>query len=126
MGKITVIYHAPPGDDRVVDMRGVTFFDGQPVEIDTEEHTALANKLRTNWHFEVSGGEAPIDGLPASDQEPDAEGLVAVHRGRGSWSIMKGDAEVIQGIDKAEAEAFNALSDDDKAAYVEAYKPATE
>lgn len=124
MGKITVIYHAPPGDDRVVDMRGVTFFDGKPVEIDTEEHTALANKLRTNWHFEVIGDETlPPELLPPV---ADDAGLIAVHRGRGSWSIMKGDAEVIQSIDKAEAEAFNALSNDDKAAYVEAYKPATE
>jgi hypothetical protein len=47
-------------------------------------------------------------------------GLRAVHRGRGSYSVMQGDTdqEVLPNLSKADAEAFNALSDDDKVAYV--------
>lgn len=46
----------------------------------------------------------------------------AVHRGRGSWSVMDGDTEVVEGLDKAKADQFNALNDADKATFVEASK----
>ena len=44
--------------------------------------------------------------------------LKAIHRGRGSFSIMRGDKEVKDGLSKADADAFNAMSDEDKAAFV--------
>jgi hypothetical protein len=46
----------------------------------------------------------------------------AKHRGAGSWSVMQGDTEVVEKLDKTAAEAFNALSDEDKAKFVEANK----
>lgn len=49
-----------------------------------------------------------------------APGLNAVHRGGGSYSIMHGYEEVTEGLSKADA--FNAMSDEDKSAYVEAKK----
>ena len=55
---------------------------------------------------------------------PDLQGaldpnkLEARHRGRGSWSIMRGDEELKEGLSKDDAEAFNALSDEEKAEYV--------
>lgn len=49
------------------------------------------------------------------DAEPE---LVAVHRGRGSYSIMRGAEELADGLTKADADQFNALSAADKAAFV--------
>lgn len=45
-------------------------------------------------------------------------GVKAVHRGGGSYSIMDGDKELVEKLSKDDAEAFNALSDEDKAAFV--------
>lgn len=58
---------------------------------------------------------------PAEAAEPavePVEPLVAKHRGRGSYSIMRGDDEVAENLSKAEADDFNAMSDEDKAAFV--------
>lgn len=43
----------------------------------------------------------------------------AEHRGRGSYSVMGGDGkEVVPDLSKEDAEAFNAGSDEDRAAFV--------
>lgn len=54
-----------------------------------------------------------------------AEGAVqhpvyeAKHRGRGSYSVLDATgAEVMEGLNKEDAEAFNAMSTEDQAAYV--------
>ncbi|MDC9825673.1 hypothetical protein PRN20_18215 [Devosia sp. ZB163] len=119
MTKIT--YHAPAGDEAVVTIGGIRLFDGRAEEVDPVEHATLIAKLRTNPHFEV-------DGVDAGDDEPDDEpddgepfvGLRAKHRGRGKYSILRGDEdrEVKEGLTKADADAFNALSAEDKEAYV--------
>lgn len=58
MATAIVTYNAPDGDDAVVTTRGVRFFDGQPQELDTDEHDELIEKCRANLHFEVIGGES--------------------------------------------------------------------
>lgn len=114
MTKVT--YHAPEDDSEVVTMRGVRFFDGQPVDLDEAEHAELFGKLRTNQHFEVSGDAPKAKKEPKKTEE---SGLKAVHNGGGRFVIKK-DGEVIKdGLTKADSDAFNALSDEDKAAYVE-------
>lgn len=50
--------------------------------------------------------------------------LKAVHRGGGSYSIMDGDKEVAEKLSKGDAEAFNAMSDEDKAKFVAEYAKA--
>jgi hypothetical protein len=51
-------------------------------------------------------------------------GPVAVHKGGGSWSIMNGDVEVEKGVSKDDADAFNAMSDQEKLDFIaEASKP---
>lgn len=45
-------------------------------------------------------------------------GPVAIHKGGGSWSIMNGEVEVEKGISKEDAESFNGMSAEDKAAYI--------
>jgi hypothetical protein len=42
----------------------------------------------------------------------------AEHRGRGSYSVMDGEVEVVSGLAKDEAVAFNALSTAEKVAFV--------
>lgn len=49
------------------------------------------------------------------DSEPP---LVAVHRGGGSYSIMRGDLEIIEKLTKKQAAEFNALDDAGKAKVV--------
>jgi hypothetical protein len=57
MRKATAIYHAPPGDSKVVEMCGVTFFDGQSVELNSDDNPHLLLKLPTNKFFEIEIGE---------------------------------------------------------------------
>jgi hypothetical protein len=61
MRKATAIYHAPEGDNEVVHMCGVRFFDGESVDLNSDEHGHLVNKLPTNPHFEVELGEEQPD-----------------------------------------------------------------
>ena len=93
---------------------GKKFEPGKVVEID-DKH---AKKIAGNPHFEAVDGSVKADKPKANQTGDDEFGLEAVHRGRGSYSIMDGDKEVKAGLSKDEAEAFNALSDDDKAAHV--------
>lgn len=55
MAKISVTYIAPPGDNKVVETRGVTFFDGQAKEIEFDDHEDLIRKSAINPHFKVDG-----------------------------------------------------------------------
>lgn len=59
---VSVTYHAPPGDSKVVEMFGHTFYDGksETVEVTEREH----DKLRGNRHFEFD---------EAKPDEPDAK-----------------------------------------------------
>lgn len=52
-----VTYNAPRGDSKVVEMGGVTFFDGQEVELNSDEHGHLMSKLPNNQHFTFAAGE---------------------------------------------------------------------
>lgn len=92
----------------VTDWLGYTFHRGEAVEVSNE---AVAAKLARHPFF--SGAEAK----PPAD--PDA--LKAVHNGGGRYIIVRGGDKanpVKDGLDKSDAAAFNALSDEDKAAYV--------
>jgi hypothetical protein len=57
MSNATATYHAPEGDNKVVEMGGVTFFDGQPVELNIHDHGRMIEKLRHNQHFAVEAGD---------------------------------------------------------------------
>lgn len=53
---------------------------------------------------------------------PAAAGLKAIHYGGGKFNVQNGDEVLLSGLSKADADAFNALSDEDKAAFVAAEK----
>lgn len=59
MTKVSVKYHAPKGDEKVVEIFGETFFDGQPNDVDLNDRDL--GKLKKNPHFEVSGGDEADD-----------------------------------------------------------------
>lgn len=61
MRKAKATYVAPKGDNKVVEMGGVTFFDGQAVELNSDDHGHLINKLPANQHFDVELGEEVPD-----------------------------------------------------------------
>jgi hypothetical protein len=113
MAKVT--YHAPAGDSEVVSLMGLRFFDGEPRELD-DAHAPLLEKLAHNPHFEVEGALLVVH----DETDPPAIGLRAIHRGFGRYSIVRGDedTEIRDGLDKAEARAFNALTETEKLAFV--------
>lgn len=48
--------------------------------------------------------------------------LKAEHHGGGKFNVTQGEAVLLSGLSKADADAFNAMSAEDKAAYVDASK----
>ena len=70
MRKATATYHAPQGDSKVVEMGGVTFFDGQEVELNSDDHEHMINKLPGNQHFSIEVGEEEQDDKPRRGRPP--------------------------------------------------------
>lgn len=46
------------------------------------------------------------------------EGLKAEHHGGGKFNITEGETVLLSGLSKVDADAFNAMSDEEKAAFV--------
>jgi hypothetical protein len=51
--KLSVTYHAPKGDSKIVEIFGHTFYDGKAEEIEVEE--PILKRLQRNRFFEVKG-----------------------------------------------------------------------
>jgi hypothetical protein len=64
MKKATVTYNAPKGDNKVVEMHGHTFFDGQGTEIVLDDDTMT--RLQQNACFKVG---AVSDHDPSKDDK---------------------------------------------------------
>lgn len=94
--------------------------DGTEIPVGTEltvkkEPVAWAGRYNV-----VSGDNKGKTGVA----NPDGA-LKAEHHGGGKFNITQGETVLLSGITKADADDFNALSDDDKAAFVAAQtKPA--
>jgi hypothetical protein len=72
--KLSVTYHAPKGDSKVVEAFGHTFYDGKAEEVEIEERTLA--KLQNNRHFECG---KPSDAPPP---KPDHDDHKETHKGR--------------------------------------------
>jgi hypothetical protein len=83
-------------------MYGIAYERGVAFDVPAD----LADKFRRHNHF--TEGKAK-----KTDDEIKAE-----HHGGGKFNITRGEEVLAKGLSKAEADAFNALSDEDKAAYV--------
>ena len=56
--KLTVVYKAPPGDSKVTEAFGHTFYDGKPEDIEVSDDVAA--KIKANPVFQP-GGKAHDD-----------------------------------------------------------------
>lgn len=106
--KITNISQGPRGVNTV--SGPVLIEPGQEVEVELSAAEAKVAKA-TGW-FDMSGKAKAEPKVEPSDA------LEAKHVGGGVWYVMKGDERVSDGMKKEDADAFNALSDEDKAAFL--------
>ena len=115
MTKITNTTKAVLGVNAKVDgkVRSVSLAPGETKDVDVIE--TRVHKAR------VESGALKM-GARAAKEAQNTSGLEAKHRGAGSYSIMRGDEEVAEGLSKADADAFNGMSDADRAAYVDKAK----
>lgn len=99
---------APGTDPKTISMYGIEFAFGVPVEV---EDATIAEKLRRHSHF-TEGGKRTKQPLGIG------EGLKAEHHGGGKFNVTNGETVLLKGLSKADADAFNDMSDEDKSAYV--------
>lgn len=78
MRKATATYHAPEGDNKVVEMGGVTFFDGKEVELNTDDHGHMIGKLQNNPHFDIEIGDEVVSEKRKPGRPPKAAAPVIV------------------------------------------------
>lgn len=96
-----------------IKITGGGIYDGKGQEIPVgteltvkEEPTAWAGRFET-----ISG-----DGKGKTAITND--GLKAEHHGGGKFNITEGETVLLSGLSKADADAFNGMSEEDKAAFV--------
>lgn len=92
------------------------------LEVDLAAQTKLAAERQSEidaLNARVADLEAQLAATPPAGGQA-ADDLKAVHRGGGSYAILRGEEEVAKGLTKADADAFNDLSAADKTAYVTA------
>ncbi len=112
---------------------GIYGADGKEIPVGTEltvkaEPTAWAGRYET-----ISGGDAKGKKTVTNPAGGDAKGkktvtnpaggdakgdLKAEHHGGGKFNITQGETVLLNGLSKVDADAFNAMSDEDKAAFV--------
>lgn len=84
---------------------------GQEIPVGTEltvkeEPTAWAGRFET------------IEGDGKGKTAVTNDGLKAEHHGGGKFNITQGETVLLSGLSKADADAFNGMSDEGKAAFV--------
>lgn len=103
------ITNMQPGPRGLNAISGPVMLDpGQSIDVEMSEAEAKIAKA-TGW-FEF--------GKAKSEKPAEPTGATAEHRGGGRYFIMDGDKPVGDAMTKDDAEAFNAMSDEDKAAYL--------
>jgi hypothetical protein len=70
---------------------------------------AYGDKLKEPSYATVAEADAFFENI---------EAFVAKHRGRGSYSIMRGEDEIVEGLTRLEADAFKTYSPAEQAAFV--------
>lgn len=101
-------------------------FNSEGAEIAVGTELTVKNEP-TGWagRYEViSGGDTKGKKAVTNPAGGDTTALKAEHHGGGKFNITKGEEVLLSGISKADADAFNELSDEDKAAFVAEQKKA--
>jgi hypothetical protein len=114
MRKATATYVAPFGDSKVVEMGGVTFFDGKPVELNSHEHGNLISALEGNQHFDTKVEKEDDHPVPAAKKRGRPS---AADKATAKAHADKTEADARAALDKAkEAKAdLEAVNKADKA-----------
>ncbi|MCD1264536.1 hypothetical protein B5M44_24010 [Shinella sumterensis] len=96
---------------------------------DTEEMAEMRKRFDASYsalQSELQAEKAKVADLEKLIADRGASGqpaaLKAEHHGGGKFNVTQGETMLLSGLSKADADAFNAMSDEDKAAYVEASK----
>ncbi len=113
-------YHPEPGVSDETEQFGVQFADKKPSEVTDEKAIEI---LRGNRFFKAHDAEKkPAAAKPEAPKpakaEVDPNALKAVHIAGGRFVIKKGEEVLKEGLNKADADAFNAMTDEEKAEYV--------
>ncbi|MGV2110149.1 hypothetical protein ACQZ46_02605 [Agrobacterium salinitolerans] len=103
-----VSYHPGNSESDETEQFGYSFAGGKPTEVKDSDGHALA-KFAGNRFFKVH----------EKKEAKSESGLKAVHVAGGRFVIKKDGDVVKEGLNKADADAFNGMSDEDKAAYVD-------
>ena len=75
--------------------------DGQAAELFSVDAREAVERGKGEWSYRPFAAEKKVQ----TEQKPPAkQRFVATHRGRGSFSVMEGDKEVVEGLTKEEAE----------------------
>lgn len=102
-------------------------YDGKGEEIPVGAEFEVENEPQ-GWegrYTVLSGGDTKAKKAVTNPAGGDTKDLLkAEHHGGGKFNITKGEEVLLAGISKTDADAFNALSDEDKAAFVADQKPA--
>lgn len=107
---MTTVIYRPVADDGcppTTTQFGYSFTAGHPVDV--TDGFALG-KFAGHPHFEVREDVAPADPTPRD--------LVAKHIGAGKYAVLRNGERVKDGLSKADAEAFNDLSDEDQQTFI--------
>jgi hypothetical protein len=100
-------------------VRSVSLAAGETRDLDVIEtpvHKARVEAGKLTLGAKAAKAEKQGGGGGGSDTAT----LEAKHRGGGSYSVMDGDKELVEKLDKDQADKFNALDDAGKAAFIEA------
>jgi hypothetical protein len=116
MRKATATYRAPFGDSKVVEMGGVTFFDGKPVDLNSYEHAVLISNLEQNQYFDVEIGKEdnePATSAKKRGRPSNADKAMAKEAADKADADAKAAAEKAKEA-KADLDAINKLDDEPK------------
>ena len=111
MKKVSVTYKAPPGESKVAELFGHTFFDGKEESIEVDDRTL--EKLKGNKHFKCGEPEDAADAEPDPEQEKaEAEAAEAADKAK---RAAQGDAPPSRGaiLNKEPPEPEDATEDQD-------------
>lgn len=134
-----------PGPRGVNALSGPMLVDpGQTVEVEVyereKEHITASGwfEVKGSYTANPDGATAPVaaveDAIKAKDAEiaelrkqlaakgGDTPSLKAEHHGGGKFNITEGETVHLSGLSKSDADAFNAMTAEEKAAYVAAEK----
>lgn len=112
-----VVYKPADGDLTELKAFGLDFVAGEPIEVSE----SLVGRVLANRFFEKT--EKPKQKAASKPDTQKTEGpkqkvLEAVLQNNGVYAVIQDGKTLLDGMSAEDAESFNALSDNDKAAYL--------